>query len=233
VTVRLRSWYGQYIHRRSDGAVLQLAPGQSLGTDIWMLTRDPNQNVVIRTNDGGILTAETGFGGSVVIRQDTGTNSGTSWRGIKIKAVHLRSYFGNFLSISAHKGEILADEDKAADNETLTLERAPSGNGPGKAYYIKSYHGKYVTANPKKGHVDATAEQPKEWETWWFERKGEKRGIEGSVALRSYHGKYLCAEKGKKGTVVADRDTAQEWETWTIFAKDLTRGSQGGVRFCF
>jgi len=231
VPVRLRSWHGKYIHHNFDGTVSQLPPGEGPATDIWFLTREPNQTCIIRTNDGGVLNADAGWGGSVICRQDTGgVNQNISFRGTKIKAVNLRSYFGKFLSIDK-KGHVLSGESSAGDNETVTLERAPTANGPGKAYYIKSYHGHYLSAEPKKGVVEAKANQPGNYEMFWIERKGEKRGNESEVLIRSYHGKYIGVEKDKKGTTDANRKVGSDWETFNMFQKDLTRGRAGDVRF--
>eukprot|EP01088_Endostelium_zonatum_P000172 TRINITY_DN1029_c0_g1_i1.p1 TRINITY_DN1029_c0_g1~~TRINITY_DN1029_c0_g1_i1.p1 ORF type:complete len:677 (-),score=250.94 TRINITY_DN1029_c0_g1_i1:115-2145(-) len=234
VPVRLRSWHGKYIHHNPDGTVSQYAPGAGPQTDIWLLTREPDQTCIIRTNDGGVLNADAGWGGSVICRQDDGSvNVNNSWRGTKIKAVNIRGYFGKFLSVSK-KGEVKADQTNPGENETLTLERAPTANGPGKCYYLRSYHGKYVTAELKKGHVESKTDKPQDWEMWWFEKRGESRGVEGDAAIRSYHGKYLGVQKDStfsKGIVEADRNAAGDWEVWTVFHKDLSRGKDSNVKF--
>jgi len=225
IPIRLRTWHGSYIIVNQDGSVSAQKPGTfSPGVEVWYLNRiDKKQNVNLKTGNGFLLKAEQGWGGSVVVSSNNNEDS-TVWKMTKVKAVNFRSYFGKWLTAEKKKGEVIADRDEPREWETWTLERAPFGEGPGKAYYIRSYHGKYLCAELKKGKVEADKENPKEWETWWIEKKGGS----GDVTLRSYHGKFLCAEK-KKGHVIADRDDAKEWETWTMFPKDLTKGAAGGL----
>jgi len=221
--VRIRTWQGVYLHPIPDGRVSVTLP--PVNEDVWGLYKNKADNTcTLRNYFGKYLTAEQGWGGSVVATYDQPV-AWSVWKTQKIKAVNIRSYFGKYLCAEKHKDHVVADRDEAKDWEQWTLERAATTSGPGKAYYIKSYHGRYLCAE-KKGHVIADRDNPQDWETWWIEVDKKH----GHVNLRSYHGKYLCAEK-HKGHVVADRDDAKDWERWNILEKDLSKGSASGYTF--